>query len=629
MEARTAGGEGEIRSRRSRLEALRGDEPGPLEFFFAPDGPEEGSTVVLFHHIHNTAGTSLRALIRFNMLGSKYLTTAVPPKDPRSAAPRPRVYRQLYKDFTPHQRASLRCVMGHGANRFLSRIDRPIQAFTLVRDPVDRVVSLYYAAASNRGKLLEQSDKQLGLSHAGKTKSTLVDIFTNLGTPGPAPSKLARNYAGFFNGQSRSLLDPHYNTRELPYSAGPPPDADVWRERLFELVSARYLVGLQERYADFVAELEQRLGWTGFVEHRNPGGHRPSLDDLPPEAVETIRAYNWLDDELHRHCEQQADKVSRVPPPARPVQVAVSRVGELPGADNENAGGGLEVFFSLDDGADERPALLVHHIQKTAGSALRAVVRANLRSRPYVRSVGRLNRLGSATSSEFAEYHGAYYASLTPGQRASLCCAMGHTANYLLPLIERPVVAITLVRDPVDRVISRYFMDESRRGMGFEVTGRTLTRKGGGRDVPNTLGDIYAQLGSAFPKDSALAFGNRAFFNGQSRSLLEPHYDALDLCYSAGPSPDADLWRERLFTLISERYLVGLQEDLDEFLGELEHRFGWQHFEARGKIGHHRPLLDDVAPESSEMIREYNWLDDDLYRFCSTLIEERRAKRAS
>jgi hypothetical protein len=106
------------------------------------------------------------------------------------------------------------------------------------------------------------------------------------------------------------------------------------------------------------------------------------------------------------------------------------------------------------------------------------------------------------------EYFAELMASL--GDRLSTVRAVaGQSANYLLPVLEgRPVAAFTVVREPVDRVLSRYYFMSP---------------------VPDwTLADLYAGRLRRIP----------AYFNGQARALLEPLGDTRDIpLRGASPLP--------------------------------------------------------------------------------------------
>jgi Sulfotransferase family len=299
--------------------------------------------------------------------------------------------------------------------------------------------------------------------------------------------------------------------------------------------------------------------------------------------------------------------------------------GEIWLADSaKNASAYTEVLFSIDGGDRLRRLIVFHHIQKTAGTAMRSVIRANLR--PYERSVGKVKSLKDQSSEALLAWHREYYESLPPERRNQMLAVMSHCANYMLPVIDdRAVLAITLLRDPVDRIVSQYYRRAHNQGKPLEAAGVELPDFYKRRNDA-TIGDIYASLGGRSPADSPLAFRYSRFFNGQSRSLLDPHYDTRDLLYSQGPPEDADVWRERLFTLVSDRYRVGLQERFDEFVASLGKQLGWKVLRptVRGKVTSNRPRLHEIDPGTVASMRAYNWLDDELHAHCRAQAKPRR-----
>jgi sulfotransferase famil protein len=277
-----------------------------------------------------------------------------------------------------------------------------------------------------------------------------------------------------------------------------------------------------------------------------------------------------------------------------------SETGELPVADSpKHASAYTEVFFSLEGGDPGRRVIVFHHIQKTAGTAMRSLIRANLP--PYERSVGKVKSLHDRSSEALLAWHRGYYESLPRDRRDRLLAVMSHSANYML-------------RDPVDRVLSQYYMREVNQGKPLEPAGVELPDSYK-RANAATIGDIYASLGGGSPADSPLAFRYSRFFNGQSRSLLDPHYDTRGFVYSEGPPEDAEVWRERLFTLVADRYRVGLQERFDDFVASLGKDLGWKVLKTRvrGKVSSDRPRLHEVDPAVVASMRAYNWLDGELH----------------
>src|SRR5687767_8851292 len=106
----------------------------------APPGPE----IVIFHHVPKTAGTSLRRVLEANYRRGELLTTywggagrhELPPLDAAD-------YRRWYWALDSGQRERMRCVAAHNANCLIRVLDRPFRAFSLLRNPIDRVISLY------------------------------------------------------------------------------------------------------------------------------------------------------------------------------------------------------------------------------------------------------------------------------------------------------------------------------------------------------------------------------------------------------------------------------------------------------------------------------------------------------
>jgi len=280
-----------------------------------------------------------------------------------------------------------------------------------------------------------------------------------------------------------------------------------------------------------------------------------------------------------------------------------------PGAPPKALSGRTELYFATAPG--DVPVIVFHHIQKTAGTALRKLIRDNLP--PAERELLRVHRLADRSREELLEGYRGYWEQVEPARRARLACVMSHTANHLLPLLERPAQAITVLRDPVDRAISQYYASKVNAG---KPLGRTThpPPEFYKRAHDSSLDDIYAHFGGGGPADSAAAFRQSRFFNGQSRSLLDSHHDTTRLAYSEGPGPDADRWRERLYGLVEERYLVGVQERFEELTGRVAAHFGWPHSVPRAKVNARRPDRAAVPPGTADTVRAYNWLDDELHR---------------
>lgn len=258
-----------------------------------------------------------------------------------------------------------------------------------------------------------------------------------------------------------------------------------------------------------------------------------------------------------------------------------------------------EAFFRT-DGEPSGPLVVVYHIQKTAGTALREVVRANLP--PAEVEIAPDLRDLRYEPDALLTWHRDWYRSLDGERRASLCCTMSHSAGYLLPALDRPAETLVVVRQPVDRVLSFYW--EKRRNF--------LKR----RD-PNTPFNLLEKVYATAPADRPPQAWPQ-FFNWQSRSLLSVFHDVSELGTTAEPPADADRWRSRLHELVEGgTYFVGVQDRLAGYIDSLARRYGWETpYVPRSGVNKLRPPLSESSAEVRDMILAYNWLDAELYELC-------------
>ena len=269
-----------------------------------------------------------------------------------------------------------------------------------------------------------------------------------------------------------------------------------------------------------------------------------------------------------------------------------------------------EAFFR-NDGGPPAPLVVFHHIQKTAGTSLRRVVRANMPPAD-IEVVTRL-RTAARTPAELLAWYRNWYASQDEDRRARLCCVMSHSAGFLLPALDRPAEALVLVREPFDRTLSQYHHKRRTRGPERplapleQLYERGASRAGRPRGA-GAWGALWDQL-----------------CNWQSRSLLSVFYDVSELEHSAGPSADADVWRDRLRDLVERVFLVGVQDRFEQYVQLLAHRYGWQPFVPRAKVNAQRPGLDTSA-DPLEVILAYNWLDAELYQLCRDTQQRRESE---
>jgi hypothetical protein len=274
----------------------------PAEAFFHPDATAR--PLLVFQHLHKTAGTSFRHLARENLRDHEREAWPIPGGRPPPERLR-EAYAACWEALPPQRRATAAAVLSHSANFLLDVVDRPVRAVTIVREPVDRVLSRYHFSTRPKDGREPRSTFARRLA-----EWSLEDLYRAMDGGSEADAKDHWRLAEFFNGQARLLLAPHHDTAGLRFTAGPPPDADLWRERLGEVV-ARYDVGVSERFGELVDRIAGEYGWTRRDEPRKKANpDRPAVGALPGATREAIAAYNWLDAELY------AATSARAPRPA-------------------------------------------------------------------------------------------------------------------------------------------------------------------------------------------------------------------------------------------------------------------------------------------------------------------------
>ena len=168
-------------------------------------------------------------------------------------------------------RGDLRAVVGHFWFGLHEHVGRPFTYVTLLRDPVERVVSLYHYLKLDERMSLEEFAAQPPFREADNDQVRRV--------AGADPE---------IGGCTRAMLE-------------------AARENLRRHFA---VVGVTERFDETLVLLNRRLGWTKEVAAypRNVNPARRPTDSLPRAAVDAIRARNALDAELHRFASEWMDQ---------------------------------------------------------------------------------------------------------------------------------------------------------------------------------------------------------------------------------------------------------------------------------------------------------------------------------
>jgi hypothetical protein len=253
--------------------------------------------VVIYHHIAKTGGTSLRKVVQANYRGKALLELYGPNRGYVDW------YERYYSSLSPKRKASIQCIAAHSAHYIIPVIDRPFRVFTLLRNPVDRVISLYYftriLAKQGAGK---GSEMGIMLDTLGWN---LADIYINAGLKGRIAPEQRPLLAPFFNGQSRAILGPHLDATVMPFEQGEPAVMDVFQTTLNDVINRHYELGITESYETSVRYFARIFRWRRvFFQHKNQTKNRPKVEDIPIDVREMILSFNQMDATLHQKAER-------------------------------------------------------------------------------------------------------------------------------------------------------------------------------------------------------------------------------------------------------------------------------------------------------------------------------------
>ena len=240
------------------------------------------------------------------------------------------------------------------------------------------------------------------------------------------------------------------------------------------------------------------------------------------------------------------------------------------------------------------------HVPKTAGTALTRLLRVN---EPYASRSGNVFK-GSGGASADHDYDRAVTRALAD-PRVGL--VSGHTTMAFAARVpaDREPRCMTMLRDPVDRALSHYFMavaNSQRREPGPRRVEKAAMGEGRGRLTPEVDFDT-AFAGVAFVPD-----------NLHTRMLCgDPH--------PFGPVTPEML--EAAKRNLSERiHVFGITQRFDESIALIARRLGHRNMlHQTRRENAERPRGADVPAALTAAARRHNAADIELYRYACELFD--------
>lgn len=227
------------------------------------------------------------------------------------------------------------------------------------------------------------------------------------------------------------------------------------------------------------------------------------------------------------------------------------------------------------------------HIPKAAGSTLNTIIERQYRSNTIFTikdlriSINKLKKLPESKKEKFKVLRGH----------------MGFGLDTFLP---QPSTYVTLLRDPVERIISHYyFVLRSPKHYLYKTV----------RTSGMSLKD-YASVGVSLELDNGqmrLIAGNR----GEENQGIGFGHCTIEML-------------ERAKRNLRDRFaVVGLAEEFDKTLTLLKQAFRWDNtFYTKQNVTESRPSKRDISTEVLQTIQKHNEFDVELYEYAKNLFQE-------
>lgn len=251
--------------------------------------------ILIFFHIPKTGGTTMEGPIERNFQGEVFFCRGGPTKSALLVRT-PDEIAAIYRRLSPQRRRAVRFVIGNHLSLDVAKLfDRPSKFFTIVRNPVDRVISSFYYLRYEAN----QPASAGWLPIYRFLRNMTLDQYLDSGIGLDPHNQQVRMLSGC------SELDVPWNTDGRPIVV-PPVD-----RRHLELakrnIEEKFLIAAPlTQFASVVWYLKRLYGMPlhgCFYDKRRENSTRPALRSVSGATIRRLTEWNELDMELYEWVE--------------------------------------------------------------------------------------------------------------------------------------------------------------------------------------------------------------------------------------------------------------------------------------------------------------------------------------
>jgi len=217
------------------------------------DSNKDLEDLLVFMHIPKTGGTTLREIIQRQYEPNKVWTFGTIYQ-----------FREELSEMSEKRIKQIRCLQGHACfGEVHQPFNRAYNYLTMLRDPIERMLSLYCRHGGAQGLSLKEFITKTDFEFATK------------------------------------------NTQTRYASAEAPPNLEIAKENLEKHFA---VVGITEMFVESIFLMKKELGWVDIdYTKKNISQDRLSLDEISQEVIEFIRENNELDNELYNYAKSRLE----------------------------------------------------------------------------------------------------------------------------------------------------------------------------------------------------------------------------------------------------------------------------------------------------------------------------------